>query len=624
MRFLHTFLILFLAFSSIAQEREGTREREVNQEGLNQRTILDDTTKIIYGMKTTSFISKENFLLSDTLFLTLDSTLNNIYDISIPEKNQFKYQNLGNLGSPVRNIFYDIPNSFSLQSGLSSLQSYIDEISTSKFYDTKSPFIDLGLYFGGLGRSKVDFEFSRNVNKNWNLTLAINRISSDKQIGAIKNKGDKNIKSSSLKFNIFHKSNNKKISHFTDIITLNHNILGTGGVDLIVDSLPIDFFLYKDFEVRLTEVESIYKNLKLETYTDYKLSNEFKFYNQTKYKKEYYGYEDLNLSLNFNFYDSFSNNIATQDSFKIKNISNRIGIKGNSKLFNYDIYGNFGYIKYHVNALENSFSEIYVGGLLKYKNPNFDVVSNFEIKKSSDYRLKVDLKSKIFEASYLSALYEPKIFERIYLGNHYSWENNFNSSFVNNLNAKINLENRFITFSPSINLYTIKNHIYFVGDNHLQADQVISFNQFIVDLKLKLLKNKINFDNKFTYNISSNTARGILNFPRQTLYSKLYYNGIWFNNTIPVQLGTIISYRSEFYGDAYDPITQNFYVQNEFMLERYLRFDLFFTMQVNNLRIFLKMNHFNQFDSFDGYFVTPYYPAQKKVLDLGVRWYFFN
>ena len=288
----------------------------------------------------------------------------------------------------------------------------------------------MGLFFGGLGRSKVDFEFSRNVNKNWNLTLAINRISSDKQIGAIKNKGDKNIKSSSIKFNIFHKSNNKKISHFTDIISLNHNILGTGGVDLIVDSLPIDFFLYKDFEVRLTEVENIYKNLKLETYTDYKLSNELKFYNQTKYRKEFYGYEDMNLSLNFNFYDSFSDNIATQDSFKIKNISNRIGIKGNSKLFNYDIYGNFGYFKYHVNALENSFSEIYVGGLLKYKNPSFDVVSNFEIKKSSDYRLKVDLKSKIFEASYLSALYEPKIFERIYLGNHYSWENNFNSSLL--------------------------------------------------------------------------------------------------------------------------------------------------------------------------------------------------
>ena len=129
--------------------------------------------------------------------------------------------------------------------------------------------------------------------------------------------------------------------------------------------------------------------------------------------------------------------------------------------------------------------------------------------------------------------------------------------------------------------------------------------------------------------IPSNThlsfhAERVLNFPKYHLHSKLYYSDIWFKNTIPIQLGTIISYRSEFYGDAYNPITQNFYVQNEFLLDSYLRFDIFFTMQVNNLRIFLKMNHFNQFDSYDGYFVTPYYPAQKKALDLGIRWYFFN
>ncbi len=47
-------------------------------------------------------------------------------------------------------------------------------------------------------------------------------------------------------------------------------------------------------------------------------------------------------------------------------------------------------------------------------------------------------------------------------------------------------------------------------------------------------------------------------------------------------------------------------------------------MQVKNFRVFLKMTHFNQFDRFDGYFATPYYPGQKKVLDLGVKWYFFN
>mgnify|MGYP001351167797 CR=1 FL=1 len=58
--------------------------------------------------------------------------------------------------------------------------------------------------------------------------------------------------------------------------------------------------------------------------------------------------------------------------------------------------------------------------------------------------------------------------------------------------------------------------------------------------------------------------------------------------------------------------------------ERFAVLNLFFGMQVKNFRVFLKMTHFSQFDKFDGYFVTPYYPAQKKVLDLGVKWYFFN
>ena len=624
MRIIFLFLLTICTFSTSAQERVEKTKKEISQESLNQRTMLDDSTKIIYGMRTTSYINKDNFHFSDTVFQVLDSTLNNIYDISVPEKNEFIYQNLGNLGSPLNNIYLNIPSSFSLRSGLGSLKPYIKNISLEKLYDTKSPFIDLGLYFGGLGRSKVDFEFSRNVNESWNLTLAINRISSDKQVGAIRNKGDKNIKSSSVRLNVFHNSKNKKITHYTDFMTLNHNILGTGGVNLVTDSLPLKFFLYKDFEVRLIDINNLYKNLRLESYTDYKLGNHLKIYNHTKFSNEQFSYEDMNLSQNIDFYDELTNNISTQDSFKVKSISNRVGIKGNSRVLNYNIYGTIGSYMFNTNPLENNITEFYVGTYIKYINSSFDLFGNFEIKKTSDYRFKVDFKSKIFEASYLSGLYEPTIFQKYYKGNHYSWNNNFNSTFLNVINAKINLENNFLIFSPSINFHTIKDHIYYVETNHLQHNELISFNQFILDLKLNFFDSIIQMDNKYTYSVSSKSGKGILNFPKHKFYSKLYYNGKWFNNTIPVQLGAITSFRSEYYGDSYNPITQNFYVQNEFQLESYLRFDIFFTMQVNNLRIFLKMNHFNQFDRYGGYFVTPYYPAQKKVLDLGVRWYFFN
>ena len=544
MRIIFIFLILICSFSSFAQEREENTEKEVNQERLKQRTMLDDSTKIIYGMKTTSYIDKDNFHFSDTIFNILDSTLNNIYDISVPESNEFLYQNLGNLGSPLNNIYLNIPTAFSLQSGLGSLKPYIKNISTERLYDTKSPFIDLGLYFGGLGRSKVDFEFSRNVNKSWNLTFAINRISSDKQIGAIRNKGDKNIKSSSVRLNVFHNSKNKKVSHYTDFMTLNHNILGTGGIDLVTDSLPLKFFLYKDFDVRLMDVNNLYKNLKLESYTDYRLSDHFKVYNHTKFKNEQFSYEDMNISENLDFYDQLTNNISTQDSFKVKSINNRVGIKGNSKILNYNIYGNVGTYKFNTNLVENNISELYVGALIKYINSNFDLFGNFEIKKTSDYRFKLDFKSRIFEASYLSGLYEPTIFQENYKGNHYSWTNDFNSSFLNVINVKINLENNFLIFSPSINLHTIKDHIYYVETNHLQHSQLISFNQFIIDLKLKLFGSIIQIDNKYTYSVSSKSGEGILNFPRHKFYSKLYYNGKWFSNTIPVQLGAITSYRS--------------------------------------------------------------------------------
>ena len=134
----------------------------------------------------------------------------------------------------------------------------------------------------------------------------------------------------------------------------------------------------------------------------------------------------------------------------------------------------------------------------------------------------------------------------------------------------------------------------------------------------------INLDNKYTYSILSESSNDIINIPDHHNYSRLYYSGKWFKNTIPVQFGVNMYYRSKYYGNGYEPTLQSYYVQNSFMLDDYLRYNLFFIMQIQNLRVSLKMTHFNQFDKFDGYFVTPYYPGQKKVLDLGVRWYFFN
>ena len=75
------------------------------------------------------------------------------------EKNKMRFQNLGNLGTPLGDLFDRTPKLFNVSSGFNSLDSYYKAIRNNKFYNTKSPFIDLELILGGKGRNKVDFLF---------------------------------------------------------------------------------------------------------------------------------------------------------------------------------------------------------------------------------------------------------------------------------------------------------------------------------------------------------------------------------------------------------------------------------------------------------------------------------
>ena len=74
---------------------------------------------------------------------------------------------------------------------------------------------------------------------------------------------------------------------------------------------------------------------------------------------------------------------------------------------------------------------------------------------------------------------------------------------------------------------------------------------------------------------------------------------------------------------AYDPLIQQYYVQNTFETSDYAKVDLFVNFKVGNFLFLVKMGHINQ-GSQKGYFITPFYTGEKRTLDLGVRWLFFD
>lgn len=631
MKIFFPLILILLSFNGFSQQRgdrSGQNQLERPQRAEKKRTILDDSTKIIYGMNTTMYMLKKNLLDNDSLFQKLDSSLTNFEKVYDDEKKNMTLQSLGNVGSPLHDIYNFYKNDFSLSSGLTSLDIYFNRSSINKFYDTRSPFIDLSLFLGGNNRSLVDFIFSRNINKNWNIGFDIHRVSSDKQFAATKTKGDNNITSSLFKLFTYYKSKNKKLILYSDFLSYKHNIFGTGGIDIQPESLPLDFFVYDDFQTRLKNIENIEKRGRFNTFLNFKIVDGLEVYNDLTFYNQGLFYNDENFMENSGFYENyFLNQNFTADSIKLKTLNNRLGIKGSVKNMKYNIFGNFRNVtfKYSDDSESENISRLYIGGNINFTKNKLKLDGELKIKTSGDYSLKGDLDLGLINISYYSSLHEPSIFHRRYSSNHFKWQNNFKSSFVNVLEGSLLFENKFISFEPFTKIISVSDYIYLSEQRSPeQFEDLILNNQFGLDFKVGLFNKMINLESKYTYSVLSESAKNILNIPDHHLYTKLYFAEKWFDNSIPIQFGVNTYYRSEYFGNGYEPTMQSYYVQNSFLLEEYLRYNLFFNMQINNLRISLKMTHFNQFDRYDGYFVTPYYPGQKKALDLGLRWYFFN
>jgi len=103
-------------------------------------------------------------------------------------------------------------------------------------------------------------------------------------------------------------------------------------------------------------------------------------------------------------------------------------------------------------------------------------------------------------------------------------------------------------------------------------------------------------------------------FQYEVLYAKALY----------IQVGVDLHYKSPYYANAYMPITQQFYLQNNQQVEGYILADLYANLRVNRTRLFVKLTHANQGVLQPGYFVAPNYLQMRRGFAFGVDWYLFD
>jgi hypothetical protein len=134
------------------------------------------------------------------------------------------------------------------------------------------------------------------------------------------------------------------------------------------------------------------------------------------------------------------------------------------------------------------------------------------------------------------------------------------------------------------------------------------------------------WDSEVTLAAALGKSEKFIKVPGVLINSRVYYARTTAAGNGTMEVGVDVHWKSDYNADGYDPVTQQFYVQDEFEVYGHPVVDLFLNFRIKYFCGFLKFSHCNEsfLPRIPGYFVTPLYPGQKKAFDIGLSWSFFN
>ncbi len=602
--------------------------------------ILDDSTTLVYGPSTIKYYLLEDIKYNQNKVHSIDTGLYDMENFGYFDRSHRQHQDLGANGTALFPIWYKTPNVVGVRSGYDAYDPFFKDPAQFKYYNTKSPFIDLNVNFGGIGRSYVDLGFSRNVSPNWNVGFDITRLESDKQIGPTLSKGDKNVISTAFDLYSFYQTQDQKYLVLGHVQRFAHQVEETGGVYSDSESPSrAELFQYEDSPIKLNGAQNQDKRSNLHLYQEYRIGKILQLYHQSDFTTQRNTYFDVSDGSSIPGYDAYSDYYdelflsadTTNEANLFRVFSNEVGIKGDIEKGFYsgyikrrDVFNEFRYF-------ENSrdVGEIYVGGTLRYDiNENNTLGGKLDFLQTGDFDFKANVTNKLFEARYQITQYQPTVLNEQYFGNHYYWNTKFNSTLTNVLSGHLNLGYKGVTLQPRLSLRTIDNYVFFNEQTEpQQSGNSIIQSVYGLNVRAKIptneFKDGIVVTNEFKYSNIDNDSDNAIRLPKIYSYGKVYWEGMIFKRTMEIKFGVNLYFRSAYFGLDYNPVIQQFYLQNDITFNEYFVADVFFNFKVDKMRIFFKLNHLNQRNN-DGYFVTPLYPGQQQVIDLGVKWQFFD
>lgn len=557
------------------------------------------------------------------------------------------YQDLGNVGTPGTNLFFNPNRANDFNLGFNPYKIYFKNPQETRYYNTRIPYADLSYTQGIMELLMLNVKFSVNVTPRLNIGVDYDRVTS---LGFYPRQY-----TSGYFTNIFSSYQSKNMRYgLLSNLNFNRGVLDeSGGIrsDSLFETLR---GTNKAISVVLENSQSRYKNMSFYARQYFYLgkSNRIIRGDDTSYMLSQTGFVSHTLRYDHDrfFFDNpagdtsvvlFPNkNFDTlnvfYDSIYSKTLMNRFAYaywtKSNERQQSFIEFAiAYKYIEVHQYDLTNTYHNIWGEANMEriaktQNNLGLKLHGSYCMSgyNQNDFKASGELKllTPIFDVTggISNQLYTPDYTQVYYRSNPLVWNNRFSKIVVNNWRAGIVTRGFRNNFKLHFTQYIISNWVY----NSLTVNPVQS-NQLLLVHTLEAEKTfqawLFFFDNRLIYQKAN---LDIMRLPEFSAILRYYLKASLFKKALLFEIGGELFYNTAFYGNAYHPSARVFYLQNQKEIGNYPMVNAFITGQIKKAIIFAKYEHVNMDYKNTGFYYTPGYPLPIRAFRIGIRWRMYN
>ncbi|WP_165903644.1 putative porin [Hymenobacter gummosus] len=623
---------------------------------LGRAQIIDDSTKVLYGPKTTLVVREVDVLRNQPDGQPLDTTLTGMHNSRNWYYDSTFQQTLGNVGLASRRLLWAPNTQLGARNGRDAFNPYFRDQTTIPYYDTRSPYTFFRFVQGGLGEQVFEGMYSRSVKKAVNVGIAYERFGANKQLGTTISR-DQQVAHSGVLIFARYQTKNDRYHALLNYYVAQHRAIEQGGIRPSAtdgDTLS-KLFEYRDELVWLRQAQNEEKRDQFHLAHTYNLLGRgVTAFHVLDWRRQYNRYND-DFTVDADDRDYYSrflhDSTKTEERATYRQIENTLGLLGRTDWAEYRLYGryrnalltnrtNFGNPETMRQILpDTTLNQLFVGGNMAFRwRKIFDVQVAGEYKFFDEVWLRGRLRFGPLVGEVLHSSYAPTLTQQQFSGNHQEWARvnrkaGFDNTTVDQLTVSLDqrlgradarLQQRV---QASASFVTILKLVYYgesgVSPRGLLPMQLGGSKQLFVGfVRHQLRYGILRLDNQLTYTEGGETEG--LRIPKLVGNSRVYAEGFLFKKALFTQVGIETYAQSRWTPYDYDPSTQQFYVQDHFTAGTFAVADVFLTADIKTVSVFLKMAHVNQGLGRAGYFAAPFYTGNPRSFQLGLKWNFFD